>query len=77
MICCGKKKPPMKYGFGEKKDKCASCTSFMFGVDSIPYCWAAKSMRKETGAIMRAVEWVRPMVVVVDIVWDIDELHWN
>lgn len=27
----------------------------------MPYCWAAKSMRKETGATQRAVECVMPI----------------
>ena len=27
----------------------------------MPYCWAAKSMRKERGAMMRAVLWEMPI----------------
>ena len=40
----------MKYGCGLKKDRFLSWMSFMLGFDSIPYCWAAKSIRKEAGA---------------------------
>ena len=36
----------------------------MFGVASMPYCWAEKSMRKENGAAQRAVECVVPILRV-------------
>ena len=32
----------------------------------MPYCWAAKSMRKETGATQRAVECVMPILKMTD-----------
>lgn len=34
----------------------------MFGVESMPYCWAAKSRRKEVGAAQRAVECEMPIL---------------
>ena len=40
----------MKKGWGLKKERFLSWIVFMFGVESMPYCWAAKSMRKEVGA---------------------------
>lgn len=59
--CCGKKNAAMKYGCGDQNERFASWISFMFGVASIPYCWAAKSIAKERGATQRAVEWVIPI----------------
>ena len=54
----------MKYGCGDQNDKFASCTSFMFGVESMPYCCAAKSMMKEVSAIQRAAECEIPILKV-------------
>lgn len=54
----------MKYGCGDQNDKFASCTSFMFGVESMPYCCAAKSIRKEAGATQQAVECEIPILKV-------------
>lgn len=34
----------------------------MLGLDSMPYCWAAKSMAKERGATQRAVECEIPIL---------------
>ena len=34
----------------------------MLGVESMPYCWATKSMAKEAGATQRAVECEIPIV---------------
>ena len=52
----------MKYGWGEKKEMFWSWICFMFGVESRPYCCAAKSMMKEAGASQRAVLWLIPMM---------------
>jgi hypothetical protein len=52
----------MKYGCGEKNEMFASWTSFMFGVESMPYCCAAKSIAKERGANHLAVECEIPML---------------
>jgi len=58
----------MKYGCGDQKDRLASCTSFMLGLESMPYCWAAKSMAKEREAAQRAVEWEIPILnFVIDL----------
>lgn len=40
----------MKYGCGLKKDIFRSLMSFMFGVEKMPYCCAAKSIMKDAGA---------------------------
>ncbi len=48
--CWGKKKPAMKNGCGLQNDMLRSLISFMLGEESMPYCWAAKSNRKEAGA---------------------------
>ena len=39
--------------------------SFMFGLDSMPYIWQAKSKTNEVGASHLAVETVIPIVAVV------------
>lgn len=53
----------MKNGCGEKKERLASWMSFIFGLASIPYCCAAKSIRKEVGATQRAVECEMPILM--------------
>lgn len=40
----------MKYGCGLKKDIFWSLMSFMFGVEKMPYCCAAKLIMKDAGA---------------------------
>ena len=53
----------MKKGCGEKNDKLESWMSFMLGLLSIPYVWAAKSTTKLSGASHRAVECEIPMML--------------
>jgi hypothetical protein len=36
--------------------------SIILGDPKMPYCCAAKSKRKERGAMTRAVEWVTPIL---------------
>jgi len=62
-ICCGKKNPPIKYGCGENAAIFLLCISIMLGLEKMPYCCAAKSYRKDSGASTRTVEEVLPMVV--------------
>lgn len=40
----------MKKGWGDQKETLRSLMSFMLGVESMPYCWRAKSKRKDAGA---------------------------
>ena len=55
----------MKKGWGDQKERLASWMSFMLGVESMPYCWAAKSRRKEVGASHFAVEEEMPMMLAM------------
>ena len=61
-ICCGKNKAAIKYSCGLQKERLESWMSFILGDTSMPYCWAAKSMRKESGAAQLAVDCVMPML---------------
>lgn len=71
--CWGKKKPAMKYGCGEKAAGFLLWMSSMLGLENMPYCCAAKSKAKESGATMRAVELAEPMVAaVVFVLWEND-----
>ena len=48
--CCGKKKPPINCGIGEKAARLRLWMSIMLGLLKMPYCCAAKSKRKDAGA---------------------------
>lgn len=52
----------MKYGCGEKAAGLSLWMSSMLGEENMPYCWAAKSKRKESGARVRSVDGEAPIV---------------
>ena len=56
----------MTQGGGDQKERLASWMSFILGVENMPYCWAAKSSRKEVGASHFAVEKEMPMMLAME-----------
>lgn len=54
----------MKYGCGLKKDIFRSLMSFMFGVEKMPYCCAAKSIMNDAGACDALIRQTLAMVLL-------------